>query len=119
MKFKQYDNKTSIKKKNSRLLQGGTTDVFKERLGWWERRTDIEKDQIDDVVFVITKKYEHKPWLVAKIVLGREDLEWLVLQYNEIVDIIEEFVVGKEIKIPSKNRTEFSIVTKPTVRSKI
>ncbi|QDJ96476.1 hypothetical protein Xoosp13_290 [Xanthomonas phage Xoo-sp13] len=108
-----------MRKKNSRYLQGGDTEVFQERLGWWEKRTDIPTDQYDDIVFTITKKYEYRPWLVAKIFLGKEDLEWLILQYNEIVDIMEEFVVGREIKIPSKNRTNFSIIIKPTLSSKL
>jgi hypothetical protein len=119
MNFKLYENKSSVKKKNSRYLQGGTTDVFKERLGWWEKRTDILVDQIDDIEFTITKRYEHRPYLVAKIFLGREDLEWLVLQYNEIVDVMEEFVAGRTIRIPSKNRTEFSIIIKPTTSNKL
>ncbi len=119
MKFKQYNNKTSMRKKNSRMLQGGTTEVYKDRLGWYEKRTDIEKDQYDDRVFTITKKYEFKPWLVAKVLLDREDLEWLVLEYNDIVDIMEEFVVGREIRVPSKNRTDFSIITKSTLTSKV
>jgi hypothetical protein len=119
MKFKEYQNKTSIRKKYSRYLQGGDTEVFSQRLGWWEKRTDIPVDQIDDSTFIITKKFEYKPGLVAKIFLGREDLEWLILQYNNIVDIMEEFVIGREIKIPSKQRTDFSIVIKPTVRSNI
>jgi len=118
-KFKLYENKSSVKKRHSRYLQGGTTDVFKDRLGWWERRDDILTDQVDDIVFTITKRYEHRPYLVAKIFLGREDMEWLILQYNEIVDIIEEFVAGREIRIPSKNRTYFSIATKPSMISKI
>lgn len=117
--FRLYENKTSMRKKNSRYLQGGTTDVYKERLGWWERRTDIPNNQFDDTVFTITKRYEHRPYLVAKIFLGREDLEWLVLQYNEIVDIMEEFVAGREIRIPSKSRVNFSITTKPTLSSKV
>ncbi len=116
--FRLYPNVTSMRKKNSRYLQGGTTEVFKERLGWWER-TDIPDNQFDDTVFTISKRYEHRPYLVAKIFLGREDLEWLVLQYNEIVDIMEEFVVGREIRIPSKSRVNFSIVTKPTLSKKV
>ncbi|BBA65467.1 predicted ORF [Xanthomonas phage XacN1] len=119
MKFKLYQNKSSVKKKNSRYLQGGETDVFKERLGWWEKRTDIPNEEISDTVFVLTKRYEHRPYLVAKIFLDREDLEWLILQYNEIVDIMEEFVAGREIRIPSKNRVNFSIITKPTTSNKL
>ena len=101
------------------MLQGGETEVFKDRLGWYEKRTDIEKNRYDDTIFTLTKKYEHKPWLVSKMFLDREDLDWLVLEYNEIVDIMEEFVVGREIRIPSKNRTDFSILTKSTVSTKI
>lgn len=119
MKFKLYENKSSMKKKNSRYLQGGETEVFKERLGWWEKRTDIPNEQFDDTVFVITKKYEYRPYIVAKIFLGREDLEWLILQYNEIVDIMEEFVVGRQIRIPAKSRVNFSITTKPTLSSRV
>lgn len=119
MKFKQYTNKSSMRKKNSRLLQGGTTEVYKDRLGWYEKRTDVPKDQWDDIVFTITKKYEYKPWLVAQIFLDRADLEWLVLEYNDIVDIMEEFVVGREIRLPSRSRTNFSIITKATLSSKL
>lgn len=119
MRFKLYENKSSVKKKNSRYLQGGDTEIFKERLGWWEQRLDIPKDQIDDISFVITKKYEHKPWLVAKVFLGNENLEWVILQYNEIVDTIEEFVVGRTIQIPSKNRVLFSITEKPVLNTRI
>lgn len=119
MKFKLYENKSSVRKRNSRYVQGGNTDVFKERLGWWEKRTDIETDQFKDTIFVITKNYEHKPYLVAKIFLGREDLEWLVLQYNNIVDVIEEFVVGREIRIPSKGRVDFNILTKSVISNRL
>jgi hypothetical protein len=119
MKFKEYTNKTSMRKKNSRMLQGGTTEVYKDRLGWYEKRTDVPKDQYDDIVFTITKKYEYKPWLVAQIFLDRADLEWLVLEYNDIVDIMQEFVVGRVINIPSRSRTNFSIITKPTLSTKL
>lgn len=119
MRFKLYENKSSVKKKNSRYLQGGDTEVYKERLGWWEQRLDIPKDQVDDVTFTITKKYEHRPWLVAKVFLGNENLEWVILQYNEIVDTIDEFVTGNTIKIPSKSRVMFSIMSKPTVNNRL
>lgn len=119
MKFKLYENKSSVKKKYSRYLQGGDTEIYKERLGWWEQNLDIPKDQVDDITFTITKKYEHKPWLVSKVFLGDENFEWIILQYNEIVDTIEEFVVGKTIKIPSKQRVLFGIANKPTVNSRL
>ncbi len=117
--FKLYENKSSVKKRQSRYLQGGDTDVFADRIGWWERRDDIVTDQVDDIVFTITKRYEHRPYLVAKIFLGREDMEWLILQYNEIVDIIDEFVVGRVIRIPSKNRAFYAISTRPAVVGKV
>lgn len=108
-----------MRKKNSRLLQGGTTDVFKERLGWWERRTDIERDVITDREFTVTKEYEHKPHLIAKVLLGREDLDWLILQYNNIVDVMEEIVVGRTLLCPSRGRVNFDITVKPTVSERL
>jgi hypothetical protein len=107
--FKTYENKTSIKKRYSRLLKGGTVDVFEKKLGWWERKSDIEKNQVDDIVFKITPKYENRPDLVAYDIYNRPDLEWIVLMYNNIIDINEEFITGKTIFLPSVDRVFYNI----------
>lgn len=112
MAFKQYQNKSSTLKRFSRYIQGGTSDVKKKKVGWWERR-DIEKNQPDDIViYSLPKCYENSPSLLAYDVYGRDDLVWLILQYNNIVDVIEEFTTGSTITLPSKNRLMTSILTR-------
>lgn len=108
-KFKLYENKSSLKKRRSRMLNGGTTEVKGNKLGWWERRT-IDTDEPTDVVVTLTAEYDRRPDLVAYDYYGLINLTWLVLQYNNIVDIEEEFVEGKKILIPSRSRaiTKFS-----------
>lgn len=118
-KFKLYEDKNSLLKRYSRQRQGGETDIFKKRLGWWERRTDIPKDQVDDIRFTIESMHEFRPDIVAFVTYGRADLEWLVLQYNNIVDINEEFKAGTVINLPSVNRALYEIAIQPLNRREI
>jgi hypothetical protein len=57
-----------------------------------------------DVVFNLTPKYHNRPDLLAFEVYGRPDLQWFVLQYNNILDVIEEFTSGTQITLPTKQR---------------
>ena len=93
-----------------RYTQGGVVDKFKNRLGWWER-VPLEK-RTDDLRFPITKEYEGRPDLVAHRVYKKATLAWLVLQYNNIVDINTEFVTGKNLVLPTQLRVQTSILTK-------
>ena len=95
-----------------RYTQGGTVDKFKNRLGWWER-LPLER-QTDDLRFPITKEFEGRPDLVAHRVYKKATLAWLVLQYNNIVDINTEFVTGKMLALPSQLRVQTNILTKST-----
>lgn len=103
--FKLYTDKSSLLKKNSRYVQGGTTDVLANSLGWWEKREDIPADQLDDVPVYITTDYARRPDKISFDVYGRTDLVWLVLDYNNIVDINTELIPGTWIKVPSVLRT--------------
>ena len=102
----------STDKKHSRYVQGGDTDRYRHRLGWWERRELPLAD--DDITFEITPQYEHRPDKVAYDVYGNRDLVWLVLQYNTILDVVTEFVVGEKIRLPSQTRVTREILTKQT-----
>jgi hypothetical protein len=95
-----------------RYTQGGLVDKFQNRLGWWER-LPLER-QTDDLRFPISKEYEGRPDLVAHRVYKRATLAWLVLQYNNIVDINTEFVTGRTLVLPSQQRVQTSILTKST-----
>lgn len=92
----------STDKRHSRYVQGGDTIVYPNRLGWWERRV-FEKDD-DDIFMTIDLRYDRRPDLLAFEMYGNAQLAWLVLQYNNIVDINEEFVAGSEIRIPTAER---------------
>ena len=110
--FKPYTNKSSLDSKRGRYLTGGITDIFSNRLGWWERNIDDLTRALDDVTYVITKDREFKPSLVAFDVYNTTELEWLVLMYNNIVDINEEFIVGRYLQLPSPARALYQIAIK-------
>ena len=102
-RFTLFQDKTSLAKKYSRMLNGGNTETKGNKLGWWER-IDIERDIFTDKQYVLGVEHEGRPDLVAASIYGRTSLMWLVLQYNSIVDIEEEFVTGKTITLPTRNR---------------
>lgn len=95
----------------SRYVQGGLTDKYNRRLGWWERFSLPESD--DDILYVITSSEDKRPDLVAKRIYNQVRLTWLVLQYNNIVDIETEFRAGKELKLPTQQRVFTQITSQP------
>lgn len=105
-------NMNSTDGKRSRYVQGGTTERYSTRLGWWERQI-LEKNTTD-VAVTITSKYALRPDLLAAEFYGDSRLQWLVLQFNNIVDINIEFVEGKEILLPSPSRVTFGMLNNST-----
>jgi len=110
-RFRLFDNKTSLSKRFSRMLTGGTTETKGNKLGWWERDV-IEEDVFTDRVFELRAEHEGRPDLVAFEVYNNTRLTWLVLQYNSIVDIEEEFVPGRKINLPAPSRVFSQIAVK-------
>lgn len=102
--------KNSIELQNGRYVQGGNTTVMSGALGWWERR--IFPRSTSDVQVKISTKYHRRPELLAFDVYGRATLMWVILQYNNIVDINMEFVEGKVIVLPSQSRLYTEILAK-------
>jgi len=103
-------NATEIK--TGRYSQGGLTDRFNRRLGWWER-VPLER-ATSDISFVITKQFEGRPDLVSAVVYEKDTLAWLVLQYNNIVDINTEFVTGKVLTLPTPERAQTNLLSRRT-----
>lgn len=92
----------SFNSKNSRYRFGGQTALRKPgQLGWWDRGNVRKNSSFTDITLTITPRYAGRPDLVAYDYLGSTTYMWLVLQYNNIVDINEEFVVGKELQLPA------------------
>lgn len=92
----------SDQQRSGRFVYGGTPTLNNNRLGWWERRL-FERSPLD-VPFVITKRYDRRPDLLAYDLYGRANLMWFILQYNNVLDINTEFVEGIELTLPTSQR---------------
>jgi len=87
----------------------GTVD-YGDRLGWWER---IEiKSSTDDIPITIANKYSRRPDLLAADLYGTSTLMWVILQFNQILDVRTEFVTGAQISVPTKARVYTEILKK-------
>lgn len=100
----------SVNNKNSRYVQGGDTTTLKTRLGWWER-INFEARQ-DDQDFLVTGEFVGRPDLIAYSAWGKANLAWLVLQYNNIVDVSEELTEGAWLTLPSSRRVATGILVR-------
>ena len=111
MAFKLYDNKSSVLKPNTRYVRGGKSEVGEKFIRWWER-APITKGDITDILYTIEVRFAGLPDYISYEYYVRNDLGWVVLQYNDIVDINEELAVGKVIVLPSKERVFYSVLTR-------
>lgn len=114
MAFRTSTSRTNnaINVRDSRYVQGGTTDRFPNRLGWWERR-ELPLDD-NDLSIVVRPSEDRRPDLVANRVYGKSTLQWLVLQYNTVVDIETEFRTGITLRLPDPRRVTLDIITRQT-----
>lgn len=94
----------------SRYVHGGTTYEYADRLGWWER--EIFQPDSEDEEFTITPEYDKRPDLLSKDKYGTRRYFWIILQFNNIFDINEEFITGKVIRLPSPHRVLIDITNK-------
>lgn len=99
--------------RDGRYVQGGTPDQFSNRIGWWERRAFAPS--VTDVVLPLPARYALRPDLLAYDVYGKATLAWVILQYNNIIDINVEFVQGATILVPTRERVQTEFLTKSLV----
>ena len=102
----------SVEQQYSRYVQGGDTDKYNNRTGWWERRELPRRD--DDVTLKILPGEGGRPDLISYRAYGHAKYAWLVLQYNSIVDINTELTVGTEVILPSESRLMLDILNQNT-----
>lgn len=98
----------SAEQQNSRQVQGGLIDRYNNRLGWWEKR-ELERRN-DDYQVIVRVEEAGRPDLISNRVYGQDQYAWLVLQYNNIVDLAEELVPGKQLVLPTQQRLLLDIL---------
>ena len=103
----------STDRRNSRYVQGGSTDQFPDRLGFWVRRA-FPQDNTDEF-FTLTPRYDRRPWLLAFDKYHEVELMWFILQYNTILDINTEFVTGKVILLPTATRVRIDLLSRSVI----
>jgi len=102
-KFRLYKHKNSLSKKHSRMLNLGETEIKGNKIGWWEREV-LQKNPSTDITITLNSEFHKRPHMVSYRYYNTPSLFWLVLLYNNIVDVEEEFTKGTEITIPNKSR---------------
>lgn len=111
MAFKLYSNKSSLDQKLSRQVIGGTIETDGIFLGWWNKKV-IPRDDLTDIEFEIPTDLAYRADKISYRVYNRDDYQWLILQYNNIVDVNEELYPGAIIYVPSYNRVIYDISIK-------
>lgn len=102
-----------INKRYSRYTQGGQSIIsINNKVKWWERRKINKSD--DDLIIEIMPRFNKRPDRLAFELYGKSELAWILLQYNTILDINDEFITGKFINAPHPNRVIFDILNQKT-----
>jgi len=94
--------KNSVKRKNSRYVIGGLTETSPDFIEWWNK--DFLVNDSSDVVYVLEKKFEGRPDLLANAFYDDPYLWWVIPQYNTILDFNTEFVEGLVLRVPTLDR---------------
>ncbi len=99
---------SSLQNSLDRYVQGGATTTKSYGLGWWNRY--IFPTSYDDIRFTVTHKYVNRPDLIAYDVYKISQLEWLVLQYNNILNVKSEIVLNAILMLPTPFRVQTQIL---------
>ena len=99
----------SIENKFSRYVGGGTTEVSKNLIEWWER-FEFREDQ-SDLIHIVSESNQYDLHKISSIYYNDTRYWWLIAQYNKIIDPLTEIVNGLELKIPSPNRISAMLST--------
>jgi len=81
---------------------GGTVEANAVGVGFWTRDTMPRRD--DDIYITLNERTVLRPNLITYELYGRDNLVWLLLQYNNILDPVAELVPGKVVALPNPSR---------------
>lgn len=96
--------------KNSRYVVGGITEVNPYALEWWER-LDFQSDDTD-LRYTVEAKFEGRLDLIAAQYLSDSRMWWVIAQYNAILDVYNETITGRVLRIPTKARLQSMLAGK-------
>jgi len=96
------DREFNVTQGNTRYTRGGVSDVYNTRVGWWER--NVLGEDATDLFFDVSSKTALRPDLIAYEVYGSTTYMWVVLQFNNIIDVNETLIEGATIKLPTPTR---------------
>jgi hypothetical protein len=88
--------------KKTRYAVGGTTEYNSVGTGFWTRETLPRR--ADDSFVVLTEQTAKRLGIVSHQFFGRDTLAWLILQYNNIIEPVEELYPGRVLAIPNPSR---------------
>lgn len=81
---------------------GGTVESNSVGQGFWTRKTFDRRS--DDIYITLTDLTARHPNLITKKLYGKDNLVWLLLQYNNIIDPVDELISGKQVVLPHPTR---------------
>lgn len=98
--------KNSTLVRGSRYVSGGTTEVNKTAIEWWER--SVLKTDPTDFQYVVEKQFEGRLDWITAVYLGEQNIRywWVVAMLNNILDPYTEVTTGRIIRIPTKERLQ-------------
>lgn len=88
--------------KKTRYAIGGSTETNSVGTGFWTRSTLPRRE--DDSFVVLTEHTAKRLNIISHQFFGRDTLSWLILQYNDIIDPVEELYPGRVLSIPNPSR---------------
>lgn len=101
---------STLNTKNGRYVLGGVTEVSLSTLEWWNKN-EMPRDS-SDITYVMEKKYEGRPDLLGYVFYADSALWWIICQYNNILNPLEELVEGKILFIPTMERVRKDLLSK-------
>ena len=86
----------------NRYTFGGTVSMNDIGVGPWERR--VFEHRADDITITLTEQTCTHLNIITYQLYGDDTLGWLVLQYNNIIDPVDELNPGLVIAMPHPSR---------------
>lgn len=98
--------KNSTFVKTSRYVAGGTTEVNRTAIEWWEKNT-INRDP-SDTTYVVEKRFEGRLDMIIAVNIGEQFTRywWVIAMMNSILDAHSEVKEGRVLYLPTKERLQ-------------